>query len=334
MTRWTILSTLAASAMLLGGCASTGPSEELIDARRTYQQAANGPAQRYVPAHVLSARQALEQAEMAHAEDAASFEERSLAYIAERKAQMAMSYGSYAHAQQERALADQRYERAQDRLRRQARSEALRAREALLQTRQELSGIRRTLSAQKDQAGAQAQQLQQREKELAQQEAELAARAGELAREREARKNAELTAAAALQSLHEVAMVKEESRGTVITLSGQVLFTTGKSDLLPIARQRLDRVAEALKAHGDDKLIVVEGHTDSRGSDAANVALSQQRAEAVRQFLVSQGMDASRIRAVGRGEHQPIADNASTEGRANNRRVEIVIQDANQSPVR
>jgi outer membrane protein OmpA-like peptidoglycan-associated protein len=331
MKRWTILSTLAIGASLLGGCASTGPSPELVDARRTYHQAVASPAQHYVPAHVLAARQALDRAEVAHADDAGSFEERSLAYIAERKAQLAMTYGSYAQAQRERALSEQAYNRAQVRMRERARAEAQRAQAALAQTRQDLGEVRRALAAQDDRVSEQAQQLMAREKELAAREAELAASSGALEKEREARKNAEMTAAAALKSLQDVAMVKEEARGTVITLNGEVLFASGRSELLHTARERLAQVAQALKEIGDDKVILVEGHTDSRGSDALNMALSERRAAAVRDYLVAEGVDASRIRAEGRGEHEPIADNSSAEGRANNRRVEIIIQDRDRA---
>lgn len=129
---------------------------------------------------------------------------------------------------------------------------------------------------------------------------------------------------AALKSLDELAQVKEESRGVVITLSGSVLFATGKHQLLDIAKTRLNEVAKAIKDQGF-KAIVVEGHTDSRGSESANEQLSLKRAEEVRAHLVSQGIPPNKITAVGRGEAAPVADNNTAEGRANNRRVELVI---------
>jgi outer membrane protein OmpA-like peptidoglycan-associated protein len=107
-------------------------------------------------------------------------------------------------------------------------------------------------------------------------------------------------------SLKEIARVKEESRGTVITLDGAVLFVTGKSELLPLAQQKLDQVANALKEMDEGKTVVVEGHTDSQGSDDTNLKLSQQRAESVRSHLVARGVPADRITAVGRGEQQQI----------------------------
>ena len=128
-----------------------------------------------------------------------------------------------------------------------------------------------------------------------------------------------------MKSLEEIAKVKEEQRGLVITLDGAVLFASGKTTLLPIAQDKLSKVAAVLQQQSDDKRIVVEGHTDSVGSDDANLKLSQARAESVRAYLVSQGVKSDRITAVGKGESTPIADNKSPEGRANNRRVEIVV---------
>lgn len=134
--------------------------------------------------------------------------------------------------------------------------------------------------------------------------------------------------AAALKSLDELAQVKEEARGVVITLSGSVLFATGKHQLLDIAKTRLNEVAKAIKDQGF-KAIVVEGYTDSRGSETANEQLSLRRAEEVRAHLVTQGIPPNKITAVGRGEANPVADNNTAEGRANNRRVELVITPEN-----
>ena len=127
-----------------------------------------------------------------------------------------------------------------------------------------------------------------------------------------------------LQSGLRGSTVTVEERGTVITLPGQVLFAVGKSTLLPNARQNLSQVADALKVD-PSRQIVVEGHTDSTGTDAKNQILSQQRAQAVKAFLVSRGMKSDQITPKGEGAGHPIASNDSPEGRANNRRVEIII---------
>jgi outer membrane protein OmpA-like peptidoglycan-associated protein len=119
--------------------------------------------------------------------------------------------------------------------------------------------------------------------------------------------------------------VKEEARGLVITLSGSVLFASGKSALLPDARSRLDQVSEVLLTTRE-RTLLIEGHTDSQGSEGSNVTLSQNRANAVREYILSRGYGADLVKAVGLGESNPVADNGNAEGRANNRRVEIIIQ--------
>ncbi|MCA1664443.1 MAG: OmpA family protein [Myxococcales bacterium] len=113
----------------------------------------------------------------------------------------------------------------------------------------------------------------------------------------------------------------------VITLSGSVLFPSDQSNLLAEAQTKLNQVADALMTT-KERNIVIEGHTDSRGSDSHNVDLSQRRAEAVRTYLVSRGYPSERIQAHGIGKSRPATSNDSAEGRANNRRVEIIVQPA------
>ena len=112
----------------------------------------------------------------------------------------------------------------------------------------------------------------------------------------------------------------------VITLSGSVLFASAKWDVLPDAYAKLDSVAKALTEQDPDAKIVVEGYTDSQGSAPFNQDLSQKRADSVRAYLVGHGIASDRVTAQGFGLARPIADNSSPEGRANNRRVEIVVQ--------
>jgi len=186
-------------------------------------------------------------------------------------------------------------------------------------------------------------QLQQQNQQSLEQQRQQAAQAavtaqdqlektrGELDSERAARQQAEMKAREALDKLQmaNTVAVKDEPRGTVLTLPGSVLFTSGKAVVLPGAQERLDKVAEALK-NDTEHNITVEGHTDSRGSYATNQQLSQQRAEAVRSYLVSKGLPEDRVKAVGVGATRPIADNDTAEGRATNRRVEIVVESAEQ----
>jgi outer membrane protein OmpA-like peptidoglycan-associated protein len=145
--------------------------------------------------------------------------------------------------------------------------------------------------------------------------------------ERKARMEAEQQAQDALKRLEDVASVRETEEGTVITLTGAVLFEFDQSELLPIAEEKLGDVAEALKAQEGEAPLVIEGHADSQGPGPYNDKLSLARANAVKAFLVEHGVPEDRIKTVGRGEREPIATNETPEGRANNRRVEIVLQD-------
>ncbi len=179
---------------------------------------------------------------------------------------------------------------------------------------------------------SQASQVQLTSAELGRAKAQLQNQAQELQTERERRDEAEKRAASAGAALAGLATVKQEPRGMVITLSGGVLFASNKSDLLPAAHRKLDEVANALTKQSPESKIVVEGHADSMGAAAYNQELSQRRAESVRQYLVSRGLSGDRVVAEGFGVTRPIADNASPEGRANNRRVEIVVQPSITNP--
>jgi outer membrane protein OmpA-like peptidoglycan-associated protein len=150
----------------------------------------------------------------------------------------------------------------------------------------------------------------------------------QLESEKQQRILAEKRASQAMADLARVASIKQDTRGTVITLSGGVLFASAKYDLLPAAQSNLAQVADALTKSDPDSRIIVGGYTDSQGGQAYNLELSQHRAEAVRSFLVSHGVAPDRITAQGFGMSQPVADNSSPEGRADNRRVEIVVQPA------
>ncbi len=138
-------------------------------------------------------------------------------------------------------------------------------------------------------------------------------------------RDSEQRTADALAKLATLAAMKEEKRGLVLTLSGNVLFRSNEAILMSSAQKKLDQVANALLEVSARNLIV-EGHTDSQGTVAYNQTLSQRRAEAVRDYLISRKYPSNSIVAKGMGEASPIADNASAEGRANNRRVEIIIK--------
>jgi OOP family OmpA-OmpF porin len=109
-----------------------------------------------------------------------------------------------------------------------------------------------------------------------------------------------------------------------IELKQKVHFATNKSTIYPDSFPMLTEVANVLKARPEVK-VRIEGHTDSRGTMAHNMKLSQARAESVRQFLVNQGVDLARMEAQGFGPTQPIDDNRTAKGRENNRRTEFII---------
>jgi outer membrane protein OmpA-like peptidoglycan-associated protein len=281
---------LGLSAWALVACASVPPPQELVDARKAIEKSAAGPAAKLAPAQLDTAKQALSKAESTSEEEGAAQVTKDLAYIAQCRAQIADAEAGRMEAEHARSQLDKDFKEGQ--------LDALQATKAT---------VRKT-----------AAQLEAEKREL---EAEKKARA-------EAEKrfaDAEKKLAAAMASLHEIAKVKEESRGVVITLSGAVLFATGKSSLLPIAQDKITEVAKALKDQGY-KALVVEGHTDAQGSADKNLVLSQQRADSVRMHLISQGLPAEKITARGLGSSRPVAENSTAEGRANNRRVEIVVE--------
>jgi outer membrane protein OmpA-like peptidoglycan-associated protein len=166
------------------------------------------------------------------------------------------------------------------------------------------------------------------EAERSRREAEQARRMAE-AQQREAtaaRREADLATAAAdslrmqLQSL----VAEEEDRGLVMTL-GETVFAPGQSSLRAEARANLGRVVHFLAEH-PGRRVRIEGHTDSSGNRNANQVLSQRRAEAVRRALIEEGVDGGRLEALGMGQDFPVASNDTPEGRARNRRVEIVVE--------
>lgn len=110
-----------------------------------------------------------------------------------------------------------------------------------------------------------------------------------------------------------------------ITVDGNALFAVNSAKLTAEGKASIDNVISQLATFDKIESIVVTGHTDSTGSAAYNQALSERRAAAVRDYMISKGVDASLITSVGRGEEEPVADNKTREGRRLNRRVEVDV---------
>lgn len=125
-----------------------------------------------------------------------------------------------------------------------------------------------------------------------------------------------------LQQLKSVLQTTDSPRGLVVNMA-DVLFDFGKYNLKPDAQIKLAKLAGIIQAHPGLNL-AIEGHTDNIG-DEANMRLSQQRADTVRDFLVQQGLTSGTVTAVGLGKAEPVADNSTNEGRQKNRRVEIIV---------
>lgn len=163
-----------------------------------------------------------------------------------------------------------------------------------------------------------------RELEVSNAQAQAAARAQQLAAQTAQQDAARARALnGELRQQLEALQALPSERGMMMTL-GDVLFEPGKADLQPAAYERLDLLAAFMNRYVDQKLLI-EGYTDSRGSDEINRQLSAKRAEAVKVYLIIQSVDSSRIASFGRGKQAPVADNASAEGRQKNRRVQILI---------
>ncbi|GAC1352301.1 MAG: hypothetical protein NVS3B20_20220 [Polyangiales bacterium] len=286
------MATVAALSGLVGvlGCATALPPKELVEARSAYKQAEAGPAAKVKPAELHEAQAALQRAEDSFKENGDAPETANLGYVAQRKSQLADALALTVQANDQRAAAERDLGLAKD-------GSLAKAKGDLNKTKEQLAEEQRALTAEKE----------------------------KLAAEKVGRAAAEKRAKDALDALAKSLSVKEEPRGTVITLSGSVLFASGQSTLLDSAKTKLDQVAEALKGQAEHHF-TVEGHTDSQGTDAINEPLSKRRAEAVRDYLVVKGISADMISAAGMGSARSVADNKTPEGRANNRRVEIIVE--------
>jgi OOP family OmpA-OmpF porin len=265
------LSGFALGASLLAlACSTPPPPAALTDAQAAYRNAEATPLlQQNASVELYEAKQALDRANAEWERDHDEAETTHLAYLANRRVEIAQLWGA--------------------------------GRAALKEGQ--------SLDAQQSKAATEMVS-----------EAEAARRAAEQATAREKQLRAELSD---LQA-------RETARGLEMSL-GDILFDVGQASLKPGTTQRLYPLVTFLK-ESPDRAVLVEGHTDSTGSDALNMTLSQQRADTVQGYLNSNGVAAGRIAARGYGKAYPVADNATSAGRQKNRRVDIVILHPGESP--
>jgi outer membrane protein OmpA-like peptidoglycan-associated protein len=332
-----LIVTLSAAG-LFAACAHA-PPRALTDARDAVERAKSGPTAGLSPGELSQAEYALQRAEKEYKEHGSTEAAADLAYVALRRAEVAESRARWRQAEATAAKA-----RAQVRVQEQRQAEQLRrereqmtlsqleqARQQQLRLEQQLAEQRAALDRQTSEAERQALQQGQQERERAL-EAERQAQAKRIAeleaqvdQERRARAEAEQRAQAVRSELEKLGEVREDQRGLVLTLPGNLMFSSGSSKLNARARGELDQLAEALNSLPESG-ITIEGHTDAQGRSEVNQELSFDRAQAVRLYLISQGVDPRSVEAVGYGELRPVAENDTASGRAENRRVEIVLE--------
>ena len=286
---------------------------ELFEARNAVRIAHIAAADKYAPTILAKADQQLRDAESAYRgkQDKRSIEAvaREAAQTAEEARVMAVKQKAEEEAQAqaaaEKKAAEERAARARAEAEAQARArqEAENARLQAERAKAEALAQQQALAAEADKARQAATQSEQLRQQAEKEKQELRARL--------------------LQQLNTVLATRDTARGLIANMS-DVLFKSGSYELMPGARERLAKVSGIVLAYPSLKLSV-EGHTDSIGTDDYNQQLSEHRAEAVRDYLVQQGIPADSIQASGFGKTAPVASNDTPEGRQQNRRVELVL---------
>ena len=267
-----------------------------------------------------AARGATQMAEDARVLTLRRKEEERLA--AERRARQEAQEKAEADARAAQERATQAQAQADEDARRRAeaeraQAEAERARTEAQENQAASLAAQQQAQAQAD-AARQAAEDSERQKEAAQRATEEAERA-----RAEAVRQKEEMRARLLAQLNQVLQTRDTARGLVVNMP-DVLFDFNKYTLKPAARERLARVSGIVLAYPDLKL-EIEGHTDSIGSDEYNQTLSEKRAAAVRDYLISSGVSTPNVVARGMGKTDPVADNRSAAGRKLNRRVEMIV---------
>ena len=333
--------------IIMQGCATVPEKNTALERARAAYENANGNPDitKYSPVAMYEAGQALKKAE--EAKDAEEMEH--LAYIAEKKTQIAVAQAEQKRAEKERedlarekdkiVLQAREYETKQavslserkaleaDVARKEAEARALETERArgeadalakqAVMARKEAEARAAELERSKGEIEAKALEIEQVKKE-----AEAKTLEAEMARSK-----TEEAVAQRKEAESELAELKaKQTKGGVILTLADILFETGKASLMSGAMRSIDVLADFLKKY-PTRNILIEGFTDSVGSETYNIGLSQQRADAVRDALKNAGIAGERITTKGHGERFSLASNAIPAGRQQNRRVEITILD-------
>ncbi len=327
MNRRLIKIALVSMLVLLSACVAPPKKDLALDRVRgeLEELKSNPELAGYAPLAVGEAERALRNAELASGND---LYRSYLVYMADRRIQIARTM---AEREQHDQILDQLEKehsamliKASQLEAEQARMDAERARLLVATTAEDAQRAReeREAALQKEAESARAAKLSAEEADQARRLAESRASEAEYARLEAELASQQVTS---LTRQLENLQLRETESGVVVTL-GDVLFASGQANLVEGGRSSLEEVVDLLQTEPDKK-IRVEGHTDSLGNAEANLLLSEQRAEAVLEALVSMGVASERISSLGMGEDFPIASNEDEDGRARNRRVDVILLD-------
>jgi outer membrane protein OmpA-like peptidoglycan-associated protein len=286
-------------------------SQQLMHAEDVFRQKQNKAA---VEAAAKEAVETAEEARLMAVKQKAEAEAQADAAAREAKARADADAEAKRRADAEAARLQAEQDRAQAE---QAKADAEKAKQEALAAAQEAARQKEEAEKAKAEALAQQQALAAEADK-----AKAAAAQSESLRQQAENEKAELRARL-LQQLNSILATRDSARGLIANMS-DVLFRSGSFELAPGARERLAKVSGIVLAYPSLHL-AVEGHTDSVGTDEYNQNLSQQRAQAVRDYFVQQGIAADSIEARGFGKTEPIASNDTAEGRQQNRRVELIL---------